>query len=432
MTPEATPPTDAPITPNQRTSTLSVAVGLGLFGLSNFAFLALVGRDLGPAGSAPVAVAWTVLNALGIGLFQPLEQETGRRLAAGRARGEGTNLRRAIRLGVAGSIAIVVVGLVGMPWLADLVFSGADDIVVVVILGLLGQALAYYVRGVLAGTGRFARYGAQLAVDGALRIVAAGVLFAAPVQSRLLYGLVLVVAPVVASLVTAAPATLLRLARADHHLPTGPHLGDLVGASSFSQLLANFGPIALAALATPAQQDLSGSFVAGVTIARIPLFVFAAIQAVFLPALAAQLARGDVAAYRRSVRTAFAATGALAVAGVLGLWLLGPWLLQLIYGDGFHLSRTTLTVLAASGGVFMLAQVCAQALLAHVRERYVAVGWLAGLVVALPCLAAPGALDLRVAWALTIGAATALAVLGVALARTERAGNLTRRREVAP
>ncbi|MCL1870978.1 MAG: hypothetical protein FWF90_11275 [Promicromonosporaceae bacterium] len=405
----------------QRTSTLWVAIGLGLFGLSNFVFIALVGRDLGPAGSAPVGVAWTVLNALGIGLFQPLEQDAGRRLAAGRARGVGANLARAVRLGLWGSAAIVVVGLALMPWIADAVFSGAREIVVVVVLGLVGQAIAYYARGVLAGSGLFVRYGAQLAADGALRIVLAVVLFVLPTQSRLLYGLVLVVAPVAATLLTAVPPTLLRLARAHRELPVGQHLGSLVGASSFAQLLANLGPIALAALATPEQQGLSGSFVAGVTIARIPLFVFAAIQAVFLPALAAQLARGDLAGYRRSVRNAFAATGALALAGVLGLWLLGPWALRLVYGDQFDLSRATLTVIAASGGVFMLAQVCAQALLAHVRERLVAIGWFGGLVVALVTLALPGALDLRVAWALTIGAAVSFVVLAGALVRTDRA-----------
>jgi O-antigen/teichoic acid export membrane protein len=404
-----------------------VACGLGLFGLSNFVFLALVGRDLGPAASAPVSVAWTVLNALGIGLFQPLEQETGRRLAASRATGRGANVVTAVRFGVVASAVVLVVGLALMPWLADVFFGSAQDIVVVVVLGLVGQALAYYARGVLAGQGRFVRYGAQLGVDGALRIVLAGALFALPDASRLSYGLVLVLAPVVATLVTASPRALLHVGRGHRDLPRGAGIGALVAASTAAQVLANLGPIAMAALATPAQQGLSGRFVAAVTVARIPLFLFAAVQAVFLPSLAGHIARHDVVRYRTAVRGARLAALALAVSGVAGVWLLGEQALALIYGPEFAVGLSTLVVVAVSGGVFMLAQVQAQALLAHEQERVVALAWAAGVVGALVSLPLPGTLDLRVAVALTIGSAVSFLALTIALRRTDRRWDQLRR-----
>lgn len=397
-----------------------VAAGLGVFGLSNFVFLALVGRDLGPAASAPVAVAWTVLNALGIGLFQPLEQETGRRIAAARGTSRPANVVRAVRYGLVASALVVGLGFALVPWLGDLLFSSARDIAAVVVLGLVGQALAYYARGVLAGEGRFVRYGAQLAVDGGLRIVLAGALFLVPDSTRLAYGLVLVVSPVVATLVTAAPRELVRIAGANHDAPRGPGLGALVAASTSAQLLANLGPVAMAALATPSQQALSGRFVAAVTVARVPLFLFAAIQAVFLPALARQIARNDRSGYRAALRRALLAALALAVVGVAGIWLLGTWALQLIYGAQFAVPVLTLVIIAVSGGVFMVAQVFAQTLLAHDKERFVAVAWSAGVVGAVVSLLLPGDLDVRVAVALTIGAVISLVCLVVVQRRTDR------------
>jgi O-antigen/teichoic acid export membrane protein len=411
-----------PARPAPDRSMLWVATGLGVFGLANFVFLALVGRDLGPAGSAPVAVAWTILNAVGIGLFQPLEQETSRRLSAGRARREaGSHLGGMVRYAVLAGAVVVVVGLVGAPWIADRLFAGARDVVVVVVLGLLGQGVAYFARGVLAGTDRFSRYGMQLAVDGLVRILAAGALFATGSGTRLGYGLVLVVAPLVATLLTVAVSTLVGVwrDRTGEHATTG--MAGLVTSSTSSQLLANLGPVAMAWLATAGEQDLSGRFVAAVTVARIPLFLFAAIQAVFLPALAALVASGRADEFSATVRRASLATTGLAVAGVGGVAVLGHWVMRLIYGPEFTIGTVPLVLVALSGGLFMLAQVSAQALLAHHQERTTAVGWSVGVVAAVVTLAGPWSLPVTVALALCVGSAVSLVVLAVALVVRVRA-----------
>lgn len=394
---------------------LWVAGGLGIFGLANIVFLALVGRDLGPAGSAPVAVAWTVLNAVGIGLFQPLEQETSRRLSAALTRSHGgPHLGRMVRYALGAAAATCLVGLAGMPWVADALFSGARAVVVVVVLGLLGQGLAYFARGVLAGHGSFNRYGAQLGIDGALRIALAGALFVSGTGTQLLYGLVLVVAPVVATLLSVATATLVRVWRDRSGQDTKTAMSSLVASSTASQLLANLGPIAMAWLATASQQDLTGRFVATVTVARIPLFLFAAIQAVFLPALAALVAAGAVSEYRATVRRALAATAALGALGLVGIALLGQWVMRLVYGADFTIGNLTLVLVALSGALFMLAQVFAQALLAHHLERTTAIGWTIGLAASVLALVAPWELSVTVAAALCVGAAVSLVSLAAA------------------
>ena len=399
-----------------------VAAGLGVFGLANFVFLGFVGRDLGDAGSAPVAVAWTVLNAAGIGLFQPLEQETSRRLAAARARGlASAHLQRMVTFAVRTSAAIVVLGLVGVYWISDLLFSGVKELVLVAVLGLLGQALAYFARGALAGTAQFTRYGTQLGLDGALRIVIAGLLFATGSGTALTYGLVLVIAPVAATLATIKFATLRDVWRSRSGEDTSTSMVPLVASSTASQLLANFGPLAMAALATASQQGLSGRFVAAVTVARIPLFLFAAIQAVFLPALAAHVANDDAAEFGRSVRRALAITTTIGVLGIAGIAVLGHWIMSVIYGDEFGVTSQVLDLIAVSAAVFMLAQVCAQALLAHHMEKVCAVAWTVGIVVSVLTLLGPWELAVRVALALCTGAAAALLVLGAVLLRTQRA-----------
>jgi O-antigen/teichoic acid export membrane protein len=66
---------------------VSVALGLGVFGLATFVYLGVVGRDLRPADYAPVSLAFTLINALGLGLFYPVEQEVARLMASRRAHG---------------------------------------------------------------------------------------------------------------------------------------------------------------------------------------------------------------------------------------------------------------------------------------------------------------------------------------------------------
>ena len=56
--------------------------------------------------------------------------------------------------------------------------------------------------------------------------------------------------------------------------------------------LLNAGPLAANLLATPAEKPIVSAFDAGVIIARVPLFLFQAVQAALLPKLARLAAMG--------------------------------------------------------------------------------------------------------------------------------------------
>lgn len=394
---------------------LSVAAGLGIFGLSTYGFLGLAGQGLGPEVFAPLSVMWTLLNALGIGLFLPFEQELGRITAMRRARGEGNRsyARRVATVALAMLAGFVVVALVAGPALTTRLFAGHGELVIVLVLAMAGMAASYVVRGLLSGQGRFGRYGAQLAVDGVLRVAIAGVLFAIGVENVTAYALVLVVTPVVAVLVTTPRLSLLTRSGGEDVAGRAvvQAVGTLLGASVLSQVLANAGPIIVQLLATANEAEVSGQFLAALVIARVPLFLFAAVQAVFLPGLAGLVSAGAGSSFHRRVEVVAVGTVVIGAIGTLGIWLLGPELVPLLFGSKFSIDRRVITLIAVSGALFMLAQVAAQALLALRADRAVVVGWAAGLLGLVIATTVPGGLATRAAWALVAGSAAALVLL---------------------
>ena len=271
------------------------------------------------------------------------------------------------------------------------------------------------------GKGRFGRYGAQLAADGILRVLAAGVLFGLGIESVTAYALVLFVSPG-----GGCPR--------DHPppVPARPHrrtrggrrtvvraVATLLGASVLSQALANAGPIIVQLLATPNEGAVSGQFLAALVIARVPLFLFAAVQAVFLPGLAGLVSTGDGDGFRRRVEAVGVGTLVIGVAGALAVWLLGSELVPLLFGPRFSIDRGVITLIAVSGALFMLAQVAAQTLLALGADRTVVIGWAAGIAGLLVAAAVPGELATRAAWALVFGSAAALVLLAAGLVRRQ-------------
>ena len=402
---------------------LSVASGLAIFGLATYGHLGLAGAALGPVGLAPLSVLWSLLNAVGIGLFLPFEQELGRRTAERRARGEGNApvARQAlVGAGVVLGVVVVVVSL-GASVMSAQLFAGVGAMVPLFLLAMAGMAASYVLRGLLSGNGRFGRYGAQLAVDGVLRFGGALVLTAVGSSSVLAYGSLLVVAPVLAVLITVPrPSSIVTPGPSQVARVAAVGLGTLIAASLASQVLANAGPIIVELLATADEAAASGRFVAALVIARVPLFVFAAVQAVLLPGLAAAVGARQASTFRSRMVVVSVATVAIGIVGTVAVWLVGADLVPLVFSDAFGIERGVITLIAASGAVFMVAQVAAQALLALGAERIVVVGWSVGLVILVLTLAWQGPIAERAALALLTGSVGAFVVLALGTLVTYR------------
>lgn len=388
-----------------------MALGLGVFGLATFVFLGIAGRDLGPAGFGPVSVAYTAVNALGLGLFIPAEQEVSRLMAARVAKGSPAPLLRHVLVYLGGAcLVIALVTAIGGPWLASTFLGGERELVWVTAAALAALGVEYFVRGTLSGSGRFVRYGLQLGIDGIARSGLAALIALLGWGSVVTYGAILVVAPLVASVLTLSASTF-RWLRAQPTETAPTPIALLVATTVSAQLLGNAGPLAIAVLAGVSERASTGAFVSAMTVGRVPLFLFAAVQAAFLPTLAALVARRAVADFTHTLKLALAATIAVGLAGVAGIAFFGEWALHLVYGPDFHVAWGDFVLIAASGALFMLALVAGQALLAHHRDGVVLVGWMSGVVTSVVSLWLPLSLTTRVATSLTIGSGAAAAIL---------------------
>lgn len=393
-----------------------MAGGLVLLGLSASVYLVVSARAVGPVAFASLSTLWTLVYTFGIGAFLPFEQELGRAFAARSARGAGTGpLVGRVALAAAGVLAVLLaVGGLLSPALVPGLFSVGWTPAWVFALALAVMAAGYVTRGVYAGSSRFGWYSAQMGVEGLVRIVVCAALLGWGVHAVAPYLWLLALAPLVA-----LPLTLPGLRGALRPGPPAPwselsaNLGWLLLAGIAAQAVAN---AAMAVLQSLTDRDgTAGRFLAAFVIARVPLFLFQGVQAVLLPGLAGALAAGDHAAFRAKLRGVLAATGAVAASGVLGAAVAGPWLLGLLFGEGFALARGHLVVLAAATGLYMLAQVFQAGLVALERHRDNALCWSAAFAVfAAVCLAPLPALA-RVEAALTLSCAAAALLLAVRL-----------------
>jgi O-antigen/teichoic acid export membrane protein len=398
--------------------TLAVGGGLLILGLAAYGYLALAGRSLGPEAFAPVAAMWVLVNSAGPGAFQPLEQEVARAVAARHAHSVGARptLVKAAVLGAGMLFAFSVLAVVARGSVTDVLLGGQGWLLMLLLVTLAGTLLEHLTRGAFAGAGHFGRYGTQLAVDGGIRLVGAALLAAYAVDSPVPFGAVLAAAVVTAALVTAP--------RPHRLLAPGPPaawgditnaLGLLLVASVCSQLLVNAGPLAVAVLADPGDRAATGQFLAGLVVARVPLFLMAAVQAALLPGLSRLAALGKVVELKNALVRLLRLILALAASGVLGCVIIGPEVERLLFGPDLGLGRSDLVLLAVSTGFFMVSAVLAQALIACRAYGASALTWVLGVITFAVALLLPGELVLRVEWALVVGTGVTVLVSGLFL-----------------
>ena len=406
--------------------TLPIVAGLGLAGASQYGFLAIGARALGPDAYAPLATFWSMIFILGPGFFLPLEQEVGRALGARRARGQGGAplVRRALIAGVSLAAVLMLVTVVLAGPIADDFYRGQGLFVPALAAGLAAYACVHTTRGTLSGTGHFGGYRLLIGSEGVLRVTACGLCAALGVHQGGVFGFALVLATF--------GAIALALARNRGMLQPGPQaswgelsnaLGFLLAASLANNFLFSAGPVVLPLLEGPGQSGAAGQFLNARVIAYIPLFFFQAVQAALLPKLAGLAARGHEREYRQALRQLTFFTAALGVVATLGALVLGPLAVRILFGSGYSaLGARDLGLLTLSCAGFMLAVVAGQALISLGGYRQAAAGWLCGVAAFVALVAWGTDLFLRVELGLCAAAAAGVAVLGGSLLMRLRSG----------
>jgi O-antigen/teichoic acid export membrane protein len=226
------------------------------------------------------------------------------------------------------------------------------------------------------------------------------------------YALTIAFSPIIGVLIVAATG---RLTTNDGPPATWgevtPNLGWLLLGSLFAAALVNAGPITVDLLGDTAPAAVVTRFGNAVIFARIPLFLFQAVQAALLPRLARLAAQRELADFRVGLRKLLYLVVAVGVIGVVGAFLIGPATLQLVYEGG--IDRRTLTLLAFASALYMAALAIAQAVIALHGHATVAIGWLSGFVTfVLVAWLSSDDLYLRVELALVASSLAALLVFG--------------------
>jgi O-antigen/teichoic acid export membrane protein len=190
-------------------------------------------------------------------------------------------------------------------------------------------------------------------------------------------------------------------------------LGYLLAASILAQGIINTAPLAVKLLADKAQEAAAGRFLAGLIVARVPVFFFGALQAALLPNLSRQAATGRWLEFRHGlVRLILYVTG-FGLVSTLGAFALGPVLFPLLFGARFRLGHLDFAFLGGASAGYMIALVLAQALIALRLYRRMVVAWNAGFASLVGVLFIRGPLLPRVEHGLFAG--TTVAAFGMAL-----------------
>lgn len=406
--------------------TLEVGAGLVVAGMTTYAFLTVAKAVLGESAYGPLGVLWALIFTAGPGFFLPIEQEVSRALAARRSRSEGSGplLRRAATLGVALLAVLVVAALVAGPLIVQHLFSGQWLLLLGLLLGLVGYLMGHLARGTVSGLGRFRPYAVYIGGEGVLRLLGCVVLAVAGVKTAGLYGVAVGLAPML--------ATIIAMRREREIVTPGPDapyselsssLGALLAASVLAMALVNAGVIAVKLLASGPQEDkIVSVFFVGVVVARLPLFLFQAVQAALLPRLTHLATTGQLVEFRVGFKKLVAVVAGVGAAGVIGSLLLGPSVVDKAFN--VNLGRGDLVLLAAGSATYMLALAVAQALIALHGQNQVALSWLASVIIFVGGVVAFSSLDLypRVELALLAGAATALIAMGFCVVMKVRSG----------
>jgi O-antigen/teichoic acid export membrane protein len=379
-----------------------------------YGFLVVAARALGTARFAPLSVFWALLFVCGPGFFLPLEQETGRAIAARRVRGLGGRpvFVRAALLGGVLAIALIITTLAVAGPIDDHVFHGDGALLAGLVCGLVAYLCEFLARGALAGNARFGAYGLLLGGEGALRVAFAAILAVIGVKSAGPYGISLIVASFAAiALAVTGRRGLLRPGPPAPWSEVTSALGFLLIASVFTQLLLSVGAVAVQLLATPAQETAAGRFQLSRIVAYVPIFLFQAVQSALLPKLSTLATAGRHREFRSLLVRLLILMGGLGFLAIAGFTVLGPAVTRLLFGHGFELTNLDFALLSASCIGFIFTQIFGYVLISLSGYRRVALGWASGGVAFFVVAAVGSQLFLRVELGLLCGAIASAAVM---------------------
>ncbi len=401
-----------------------LSVGIATTGLVTFAYFSLASHALSEVDYKGISLLWSVMFLIISIIYRPVEQLLSRTISARRARGleGGHPLRTAIGIQAVFAALFLVVALAGRTRIQDDVFDGSAELYWVLVVGVLAYAVSYFARGWLAGHSRFGLYGGLVLLESCSRCLFALAVVIGVLEGQGAVALGIAAAPLVSLMVV--PWAL----RGRDPVPpsdavTGGELGSntrfaaaVLAIMAAEQALLN-GPV-VAADITSTDAALAGFVFNVLLITRAPLQLFQAIQTSLLPHLSGLAVTDGREDFARALRVTLLAIWGFAGAVVLGLALIGPWAMGLLFGGDFDYARGGLVLVGFGMGFHLTAGTFNQAALARDRAGLAAAAWLGGAALFLGWLFASPLEDELLE--VEIGYCATTAVLALALWLIER------------
>jgi O-antigen/teichoic acid export membrane protein len=387
-----------------------LSIGIATTGLVTFAYFSVASYVLGDVAYKQISVLWSVLFITVSVIYRPIELLLSRTIADRRARGfeHDHPMRTPLTLQAGFALTFLVVALALRGPLQDGLFDGSATLYWILIVAVLAYAASYFARGWLAGHQWFGLYGALVFVESASRLAFAVAVAVGLAHGQSVVALGMAAAPFVSLMVVPWAFARRPAARGG---AGGEPLGETVErkreTDELGLGLARGGRFALAVLAvmlaeqtllnaavltvdvTSADRAVAGFVFNALLIARAPLVLFQAIQGSLLPHLAGLEAREGREEFARAVRITVLAIVGFAGAVALGLVLIGPFAMNVLFDDPFTYGRWGLAVVAVGMGAHLVAGTLNQAALARDRAGTAAIAWLASAAVFVAFMVSP-------------------------------------------
>ena len=402
-----------------------LSIGIASTGLFSFLYFAVASHVLAPREYGAIALLWATLFILTSVIYRPVEQLLSRTIAERIARGAaGAHpLRVPLTLQASFAAVFLVVVLLARDPVQD-AFDGSAALYWTFVAAGVAYGASYFARGYLAGHRWFALYGGLVLFEAVGRVCFPLAVAVGLASGQTAVALGIAAAPLLSLLVV--PAALARHAVPEDAATPGDAAGlTLRAGAGFAVAVAavQLAEQTLVNAAVLTTRATAGSVLAGAVfnallITRAPLQLFQAVQTTLLPHLTGLRTTEGDDDFARTIRVTLLAVAAFAASVALGLLAIGPWAMDLVFGDDYAYGRWGLAVVALGMGFHLAAGTLNQAALARGRAAQAAVAWLAAAALFVCWMVVPAIEDelLRA----EVGYAAATALLCAALWRLYR------------
>jgi O-antigen/teichoic acid export membrane protein len=362
-----------------------LSIGIATTGLVTFAYFSVASYVLDDVDYKNISLLWSVLFVIVSVIYRPIEQLLSRTIADRRARGleHDHPMRTPLRIQAGFALAFLVIALALREPIEDGLFDGSAALYWILVVAVLAYAVSYFARGWLAGHQWFGLYGALVFLEASARLAFALAVAVGIASGQTAVALGMAAAPFVSLVVvpwafSRRPAASARERTADEEelgLARGGRFAVAVLAIMLAEQTLLNGGVLLADWSAP-DAAVAGFVFNVLLIARAPLQLFQAVQGSLLPHLAGLEARAGQAEFAHAIRVTLLAIAGFAGAVALGLLVLGPWAMDLLFDDAFTYGRWGLALVALGMGAHLAAGTLNQAALARDRAGAAAACWL--------------------------------------------------------